>query len=102
MRVILGEVFDKARCAGVHFGPAKLAVIRFLTRGGLDQRRACEGGEAVFLHADHIVGHARHIGPARSRRTVQDGDHRDARRRQPGEIAEDRAALGPAFDAITG
>ena len=80
MGVVIGEEFDEAGDFRVHLCPAQLAVVGLLACRRLHQRGAGEGGEAAFLHADHIVGHADHVGPAGGGGAMEAGDCRDARR----------------------
>ena len=100
MPVVLGQVFAESRNRGVHFGSAELLLGGDFAGGRHQQRRACEEGARALAHHDDHVAQSRHVGAACRARTVLHRDHRDARRRQPRQVAEQRAALHEAFDAI--
>ena len=82
------EVVSESRSAGVHLGTAEGLVVGFLAGGHLHQRGT--GQEYLGPFPDHhdVVGHAGDVGAARCRVTEDQGDGRDTRRREPGEVPE--------------
>ncbi len=53
-----------------------------------DQRRPGQEHLGAFLDHHDVIGHARHVRAAGRRVAEHQRDGRDARRRQPGQIAE--------------
>ena len=76
----------------MHPGPAELLVVGVLPGGHLHQRRPAE--EHLRAAVDHhdVVAHARDVGPAGGGVAEDQGDRRDARRGQLGDVTEDPAA----------
>ncbi len=93
MRVVLRVVIDDAGNPGMHIGAAEFFGSHHLAGRRLDQGRPAEEDRSLLLDDDRLVGHCRHIGPARGARTHHDGDLRDAGRREVGLIVEDAAEM---------
>ena len=83
-----GEVVGQTRDAGVHFGAAERFVVGLLAGGHLHQRRAGQEHLRAFLDHHHVIGHAGDVGAAGGGVAEHQRDRRDARRRQPGQVAE--------------
>ena len=83
-----GEVVGQTRSAGMHLGAAERLVVGLLAGGHLHQRRPGEEHLRAFLDHHDVVGHAGDVGAARGGVAEHQRDGRDARRRQPGQVAE--------------
>ena len=83
-----GEVVGQTRSAGVHLGAAERLVVGLLAGGHLHQRRAGQEHLRAFLDHHDVVGHAGDVGAAGGGVAEHQRDGRDARRRQPGQVAE--------------
>ncbi len=88
-RVVVGDAGD----AAVHVGAAELLGGHDLAGRRLHQRRAAEEDGALVAHDDALVRHRRDIGAARRARAHDDGDLRDAGRRQRRLVVEDAAEM---------
>jgi len=75
----------------VHVGAAERLVVGVLAGGHLDQRRPAEKDLGLLVHQHRVIAHAGYVGAARGRVAEDQGDSRDARRRQLGEVVEDLA-----------
>ena len=98
--IVLGQVLAQAGDAGVHHRTAQLLVGGHLAGGGLQQRRPGQEGLGAAAHHDHVVRQPRHVGAAGGGRAVHHADHRNACRRQPGQVVEQLAAVDEAFDLV--
>ena len=87
-----GEVVRQTRSAGVHFGAAERFVVGLLAGGHLHQRRSGQEHLRALLDHHDVVGHAGDVGAARGGVAEHQRNGRDARRRQPGQVAEHLAA----------
>ena len=81
-------------------GAAEVLLVGHFAGGRVHQRRAGQRRHAVLLDADHIVGHAGHVGAARRGRPVQHGNGRYAGGAQPRQAVEHAAAGGPQLDLV--
>ena len=88
VELVDGEVVGQTRCAGVHLGAAQRLVVGLLAGGHLHQRRPGQEHLRPLLDHHDVVGHARDVGAARGGVAEHQRDRRDARRRQPGQVAE--------------
>ena len=84
----------------VHHRAAQFLVGRDFAGGGFQQRRAGEEGFGAAAHHDHVVGEPRHVGTACGGRPVHHRHHRQSSRRELREVAENRAAVDEALDAV--
>ncbi len=91
--VVGRQVIDDPGDPGVHVGATEFLGGDDFAGRGLDQRRAAEKDRALLLDDDRQVAHRRHVGAAGRARTHDDGDLRDAARRQPGLVVEDPAEM---------
>ena len=82
------EVVGESRSAGVHLGTAEGLVVGFLAGGHLHQRGTGQEDLGPFPDHHDVVGHSGDVGAARGRVTEDQGDGRDARRREAGEVPE--------------
>ena len=98
--VVFGEVVAEPGDRGVHLGAAEFFFGRDLAGRGFQQRRPGEEGPRAAAHHHDVVGKPGLIGAARGRRAMRDGDDRQARRRQPRQIAKDVAAADEILDAV--
>ena len=89
-RVLLvrGEVVGQAGLPGVHLGAAERLVVGLLAGRHLHQRRPGQEHLGALLDHHDVVAHAGHVGAAGGGVAEDERDRRDARRRQPGEVAE--------------
>ena len=92
VELVDGEVVGQTRSAGVHLGAAERLVVGLLAGGHLHQRRAGEEHLRALLDHHDVVGHAGDVGAAGGGVAEHQRDGRDARRRQPGQVAEHLAA----------
>ena len=83
-----GEVVGEARGACVHVGAPERLVVGVLARRHLHQRRTGQEHLGALLDHHDVVRHARDVRPAGRRVAEHEGDDGDARRREPGEVAE--------------
>ncbi|MDT4842131.1 hypothetical protein FQZ97_760200 [compost metagenome] len=98
--VVLGQVVAQARDVGVHDGAAQFFLGGDLAGGGLQQRRPGQEGPRAVAHHHDVVRQARLVGATRGRRAVRHGHHRQARGREPREVAEDVAAAHEVLHAV--
>ena len=92
--VVQGVMVGHAGDAGMDVRPAQLLRAHNLAGGGLHQRRAAEEDRALALHDHRLVGHGRHIGPARGAGAHHHGDLRDSLRRHGRLVVEDASEMG--------
>ena len=92
VELVDGEVVGQTRSAGVHLGAAERLVVGLLAGGHLHQRRPGQEHLGAFLDHHDVVGHAGDVGTAGGGVAEHQRDGRDARRRQPGQVAEHLAA----------
>ncbi len=91
VELVRGEVVGEPGHARVHVRPAERLVVGVLAGGHLDQRRAAEEDLGLLVDEHRVVAHAGDVGAARGRVAEDQGDGRDARRGQLGEVVEDLA-----------
>ena len=84
----------------MHLGAAEFFLGRDLSGRGLQQRRPGEERAGAAAHHHDVIGKPGLIGAARGRRAVRHRDDRQARRRQPRQIAKDVAAADKVLDAV--
>ena len=92
VELVDGEVVGEAADPGVHLGAAEALVVALLAGGHLHERRAAEEHLRALLDHHDVVAHARHVGAAGGRVAEHEGDRRDRRAGQAGEVAERLAA----------
>ena len=98
--VVFGEIIAEPGDRGVHLGAAEFFLGRDLAGRGLQQRRPGEEGAGAAAHHHDVIGQPGLVGAARGRRAVRHRDDRQARRRQPRQIAKDVAAADKILDAV--
>src|ERR1051325_2454027 len=93
MLVILGEMVDHARFAGMEVATAQVLGTDLLAGRRLHQRRAAEEDRALVPYNDTFVAHRRNIGAARGAAPHHTGDLRDALRAHLRLVEEDSAEM---------
>ena len=88
-RVVVGD----AGSPRVDVGAAELLRGHVLPRRGLHERRAADEDRARPLNDHRLVRHRGHVRAAGGARAHDDGDLRDAERRQPRLVEEDPAEV---------
>ena len=84
---------DHPRAAGVHVAAAQVLGADDLAGGRLHQRRSAEEDRPLPADDHRLVGHRRHVGPARGARAEHGGQLRDTRARHRGLVVEDAAEV---------
>ncbi len=95
------EVVGEAGLAGMHLGAAEGFVVGFLTGRHLHEGRSGEEHLGSFLDHDDVIGHAGDVRAARRRIAEDEGDGRDTRGGELGEVAE-HAATGYEHFLLSG
>ena len=96
VRIVFGHVLGQTRHTGVHVGTAQGFVVGHFACGRFQEWRPGQKGAAPATHHDHVVRQTRHVRTACGGRPVHNGNDRDARRRQPGQVVE----IAPAVDEL--
>jgi hypothetical protein len=78
MLVVLGQMIDHARAAGMQLAAAQLFGRDVLAGRGLHQRRPGQKDRGLIAHDHRLVAHRRNVGPARRAGAHHAGDLRDA------------------------
>ena len=84
----------------MHLGAAEFLFGGDFSGRGLQQRRPGEKRAGAAAHHHDVIRQPGLVGAARRRRTMRHRDHRQARRRQPRQIAKDVAAAHKILDAV--
>jgi hypothetical protein len=98
--IVLRDILAEPRHLTVQVRASKRFVVGVLTDGRLDQRRTGQEDLRAPAHENDIVRKARQIGAARRRGTVNHGDLRNARRREPCLVGEGSTALDEHFRLV--